>query len=61
MIGKNAKRWRILCEQAAVEQDPQKLMELVAEIDRLLAEKQARLNKKDGGQPSGNPATESQD
>ena len=32
-----------LCEQAAVEQDPQGLMELVKEIDRMLAEKEARL------------------
>lgn len=48
--GTHAERWRMLCEQAAKEQDPQKLMELVAEIDRLLAEKQTRLvqNKEDG-------------
>lgn len=35
-------RWRELCAQAAVEQDPQKLMELVKEISRLLDEKQSR-------------------
>ena len=33
-----------LCEQAAVEQDPQKLSELVAEIIRLMDEKQNRLD-----------------
>ncbi|MGB7150340.1 MAG: hypothetical protein WBD45_14380 [Terriglobales bacterium] len=34
-----------LCEQASKEQDPEKLMELVAEIDRLLKEKQDGLNR----------------
>jgi hypothetical protein len=32
-----------LCEKAAVEQDPQKLMELVHEINRLLLEKEKRI------------------
>jgi hypothetical protein len=32
-----------LCEQAASEQDPQKLMELAHEIDRLLEAKEQRL------------------
>jgi len=40
---KDKERWRKLCEQAAVEQDPEKLMELVAEIARLLDEKHKRL------------------
>jgi hypothetical protein len=31
-------RWRELCAQAAVEQDPKKLLELVAEISRLFDE-----------------------
>jgi hypothetical protein len=34
-----------LAEQAAIEQDPDKLSELIREIDRLLAEKQDRLNR----------------
>ena len=42
--GKVKERWRELCEQAAMEQDPRKLSELVAEIDRLLEEKQVRLS-----------------
>jgi len=37
--------WQHLCAQAAVEQDPQKLMELVEEINRQLGEKQDRLNR----------------
>jgi hypothetical protein len=39
---KNSAHWREPCEQASVEQDPEKLRELVAEINRLLDEKQAR-------------------
>jgi len=36
-------RWIELCEQAAVEQDRDKLLKLIAEIDRLLSEKTRRL------------------
>jgi hypothetical protein len=43
---KNDESWRQLCAQAAVEQDPTRLMELVAEINRLLAEKHKRLQVK---------------
>jgi len=39
----NRERWMKLCEQAANEQDPGKLMELVTEINRLLEEKEQRL------------------
>jgi len=45
MIGKQKPNWIELCELAANEQDPQKLMALVLEIDRMLEEKQKRLNK----------------
>lgn len=38
-------RWQQLCEQAAIEQDSKKLLELTHEINRLLAEKQERLDK----------------
>jgi hypothetical protein len=40
---KDKARWMELCEQAAVEQDPKKLMELVTEINRLLLEKERRV------------------
>ena len=40
---KDKERWRELCEQATVEQQPEKLMVLVAEITRLLDEKHKRL------------------
>ena len=36
-------RWEELCKQASVESDPKKLLQLVTEINRLLAEKQSRL------------------
>ena len=40
---RNIERWRQLCEQAAVEQDSGKLLELIREINRLLDEKKQRL------------------
>ena len=43
MKGEEKERWMELCEQAANEQDGKKLMELIAEIDRLLEAKQRRL------------------
>jgi hypothetical protein len=46
MENKTKERWLELCEQAAVEQDHDKLMQLVSEIDRLLAEKEQRLKAK---------------
>jgi hypothetical protein len=39
-MDKREQRWRELCAQAAVEQDPEKLMQLVTEITRLLGEQQ---------------------
>jgi hypothetical protein len=43
--GEREEYWRILCEQAVHEQDPQRLLQLVAEINRLLLEKEERLVK----------------
>ena len=37
-------RWKMLCEQAAVEQAPQKLLELTKKINDLLIGKQHRLD-----------------
>ena len=39
----NPERWTELCRLASVERDPKKLLQLVTEINRLLAERQARL------------------
>jgi hypothetical protein len=43
MQGQNKERWKVLCEQASVEQDPAKLHELIKEINDLLEAKEARL------------------
>jgi hypothetical protein len=43
MEGPNKERWIQLSEQAAVEQDPDKLLELVNELNALLEEKESRL------------------
>lgn len=40
---KNREQWLELCAQAAVEQDPDKLLILMKEINRLLEEKEQRL------------------
>lgn len=42
MYDKTKESWRELCEQAAKEEDPERLMQLVVEIDRLLQEKELR-------------------
>ena len=44
MPGKTRERWQELCEQAANEKDPTKMLELVEEINRLLAAKYDRLS-----------------
>jgi len=53
MRGEKKEKWMALCEQAANEQDPEKLMALVAEIDRLLAEKQQHLGKQEPSPETG--------
>jgi hypothetical protein len=47
----NQERWKELCEQAANENDPEKLLQLTAEIDRLLSEKYNRLEGKTTDKP----------
>ena len=43
MKGEVREIWKQYCAQAAVEQDPDKLLELVKEINRMLEEKENRL------------------
>jgi len=43
LADKKKEEWLQLCEQAVDEQDPQKLMALIAEITRLLEAKERRL------------------
>jgi hypothetical protein len=45
MQGETGEHWKELCAQAAVEQDPQKLLELTQEISRLLDAKEQRLKQ----------------
>jgi hypothetical protein len=47
----NEERWKQLCELAAKEQDPQKLLELTREINKLLLFKQNRLNVESNKNP----------
>jgi hypothetical protein len=51
MQGQTKERWIQLCEQAAVEQDSEKLLKLVAEITRLLMEKEERLKRREASAP----------
>jgi hypothetical protein len=39
----NREQWTEICAQAAKEQDPEKLMELISQINRLLEAKERRL------------------
>jgi hypothetical protein len=45
MQGENRERCLVLCEQAAIEQDPDKLMALIREITALLESKEQRLHR----------------
>jgi len=43
MQGENLERWQKLCQDAVGEHDHVRLMELIREIDRMLLEKELRL------------------
>jgi hypothetical protein len=45
MKGPAKERWKELCELAATEQDHERLLSLIKEINRLLEEKRARLRE----------------
>jgi hypothetical protein len=49
---RKTERWRELCEQAAVEQDPQRMLKLISEINDLLLGKQRRLERPDDSEQS---------
>ena len=46
MEGETHELWRTLCEQAAVEQHPIRLLELMTRINDLLEQKEKRLTEK---------------
>ncbi|HKR84795.1 MAG TPA: hypothetical protein VJS37_11505 [Terriglobales bacterium] len=43
MKGETRERWKKLCQLAADEQNPEELLRLVSEINRLLTDKEKRL------------------
>ena len=42
-MDENEDKWKELCAQAATEQDPDKLLELIAQINQLLEARERRL------------------
>jgi hypothetical protein len=42
MTDQEKERWLLLCKQAATEQDPEKLMDLLAEVNRFLEAEENR-------------------
>jgi hypothetical protein len=52
MKGEPGERWHELCSLAAQEQDPDRLMDLIREINELLEQKEQRL-KREASQPKG--------
>lgn len=42
---RDSERWKVLAALAAAEQDPEKLVELVRQINELLDEKERRLSR----------------
>jgi hypothetical protein len=49
MLAETNERWMQLCEKASTEQDPDKLIELIREINDLLEQKRAHLEKAETG------------
>ncbi len=45
MQGKVKEDWILLCEQVAIEQDPERMIVLVRELNRMLEEKEKRLER----------------
>jgi hypothetical protein len=52
MKGERGERWRDLCSQAAQEQDPDRLLDLIRQINELLDEKEERLKRERSGEKS---------
>lgn len=57
MQGERANRWRKLCEQAAIEKDHDKLLELTNEIIGLLDETKRRLHREQEQKNKPHPET----
>ena len=46
MQGETKERWQLLCEAAATEQDPERLMALLRDICEMLEDKEKRLQQR---------------
>jgi len=46
MQGETKERWQMLCDQAATEQDPDRLIALIREICQMLEDKEKRLHQR---------------
>jgi hypothetical protein len=57
MLRENEERWKQLCQQASIEQDPEKLREPIKEINDLLA---GKYNCVKSTTPPTEPATDCQ-
>jgi hypothetical protein len=53
MKGRDLEYWHELSKQAVHEQDPQKLMKIIEEINKLLEAKEKRLRSKTSERPKG--------
>ena len=51
-------RWMLLCDQASTEQDPEKLLALVQEINQLLEEKRSRISALNEREPRAEKPTQ---
>ena len=60
MQGPTRERWFDLCQQAAVEEDPVKLLELITEINDILEEKEKRLQAERKGSGKADPEVPTQ-
>jgi hypothetical protein len=45
MQGKVKEDWMLVCEQVAIEQNPERMMALLRELNRMLDEKEERLKR----------------
>jgi hypothetical protein len=52
MQGEDLERWRELCVLAAAEQDPDRLLALIREINTLLGEKERHLKNSGRAEPN---------
>jgi len=57
MQGQARELWEELCERAAREQDPQRLLRLIEEINHLLDEKERRLRAEGANGKTAGPAS----